>query len=48
MPFINDGEQVSVVEISTMTFLGVIIGILSITVIASLICPAGHQVPRRG
>lgn len=41
LPFINDGEHVSVVEISTGFSLVVIIGILVITVIASLVSPTG-------
>lgn len=41
LPFINDGEHVPVVEISTGLSLSVIIGILVVTVIASLISPAG-------
>ncbi|MBD7995564.1 TerC family protein [Arthrobacter sp. Sa2CUA1] len=39
--FINDGEHVEVVEISTQLSLSVIIGILVITIIASLVSPAG-------
>ena len=39
--FINGGEHVEVVEISTGLSLSVIIGILVITVIASLVSPAG-------
>ncbi|MDN3483301.1 TerC family protein [Arthrobacter sp. APC 3897] len=39
--FINDGEHVSVVEISTGLSLSVIIGVLAVTVIGSLISPAG-------
>ncbi|GAA1355935.1 TerC/Alx family metal homeostasis membrane protein [Arthrobacter rhombi] len=41
LPFINDGGHVSVVEISTGFSLVVIIGILVITVIASLVSPTG-------
>ena len=37
LPFINGGEHVSVPEISTMLSLGVIIGVLVVTTIASLI-----------
>ncbi|MBD8044409.1 TerC family protein [Arthrobacter sp. Sa2BUA2] len=39
--FINDGEHVEVVEISTGLSLSVIIGILVVTIIASLVSPAG-------
>lgn len=39
--FINNGQHVEVVEISTGLSLSVIIGILVITVIASLVSPAG-------
>ncbi len=42
VPFINDGQHVPVVEISTGLSLGVIIGALAITVVASLISPAGR------
>lgn len=42
VPFINDGQHVPVVEISTGLSLGVIIGVLAITVVASLISPAGR------
>jgi tellurite resistance protein TerC len=41
VPFINDGEPVSVVEISTGLSLTVIIGVLVSTVVASLLSPAG-------
>lgn len=41
LPFINDGEHVSVVEITTGLSLVVIIGILLVTVIASLVSPRG-------
>lgn len=41
LPFINDGEHVNVVEISTGFSLLVIVGILAVTVIASLVSPAG-------
>ncbi len=41
VPFINDGEHVKVVEISTTLSLSVIIGVLLITVLASLVSPAG-------
>src|SRR5690349_4348333 len=41
LPFINDGEHVSVMEISTGTSLGVIIGVLAITIAGSLLSPKG-------
>ncbi|MDK1359836.1 TerC family protein [Arthrobacter sp. zg-Y1219] len=41
LPFINDGQHVSVIEISTGLSLTVIIGVLVVTVIASLVSPAG-------
>ncbi len=41
LPFINDGEPVHVVEISTNLSLVVIIGVLTATVIASLLSPTG-------
>jgi tellurite resistance protein TerC len=41
VPFINDGEPVSVVEISTGLSLIVIVGVLVVTVVASLLSPAG-------
>ncbi|MGI8457702.1 MAG: TerC family protein [Propionibacteriaceae bacterium] len=42
LPFINDGEHVNVVEISTTLSLSVIIGVLAVTVIASLVSPRGR------
>jgi tellurite resistance protein TerC len=42
VPFINDGEPVPVVEISTGLSLGVILGVLLVTVVASLLSPAGR------
>jgi tellurite resistance protein TerC len=42
LPFINGGEHVPVFEISTGLSLGVIIGVLAVTVIASLVSPAGR------
>jgi tellurite resistance protein TerC len=42
LPFINGGEHVPVFEISTGLSLGVIIGVLTVTVIASLLSPAGR------
>jgi tellurite resistance protein TerC len=41
VPFINDGEPVSVVEISTALSLSVIIGVLVVTVVASLVSRKG-------
>jgi len=41
LPFINDGEPVPVIEISTWTSLVVIVGILLLTVVASLTSPKG-------
>ena len=42
VPFINGGEHVDVVEISTGVSLGFIIGVLIITVVASLLSPKGR------
>ena len=42
LPFINDGRPVPVVEISTGLSLSVIVGVLVVTVIASLRSPAGR------
>jgi tellurite resistance protein TerC len=42
LPFINGGEHVAVFEISTGFSLTVIIGILAVTVLASLLSPAGR------
>lgn len=41
LPFINDGQPVPVVEISTGLSLSVILGVLLITVFASIMSPAG-------
>ena len=41
VPFINDGEPVPVVEISTGLSLSVILGVLVVTVAASMLSPAG-------
>lgn len=41
LPFINDGEHVSVVEISTGTSLTVILGVLIVTVLGSIYSPKG-------
>jgi tellurite resistance protein TerC len=42
VPFINGGEHIDVVEISTGASLAVIIGVLVITVVASLLSPRGR------
>ncbi|MGW0889881.1 TerC family protein [Saccharopolyspora sp. NPDC002578] len=42
VPFINDGKPLHIVEISTGLSLSVIIGVLVITVIASLLSPKGR------
>jgi tellurite resistance protein TerC len=44
VPFINDGEPVEVFEISTGLSLTVIIGVLVVTVVASLLSPKGRAV----
>ena len=41
LPFINGGEHVEIVEISTALSLSVIVGVLTVTVIASLVSPRG-------
>ncbi|MBE0009218.1 MULTISPECIES: TerC family protein [unclassified Arthrobacter] len=41
LPFINDGEPVPVVEISTGLSLTVILGVLAVTVLASIFSPKG-------
>ncbi|MDQ1057291.1 tellurite resistance protein TerC [Arthrobacter globiformis] len=41
LPFINDGQHVNVVEISTGTSLSVILGVLAVTIIGSLLSPKG-------
>lgn len=41
VPFINDGEPVPVVEVSTSLSLAVIIGVLAVTVVASLLSRKG-------
>ena len=41
LPFINNGDEVHVVEVSIGLSLSVILGILAITVLASLLSPAG-------
>ncbi len=42
IPFINDGQPVNVVEISTGLSLTVILGVLVVTVLASLLSPKGR------
>jgi tellurite resistance protein TerC len=46
LPFINDGEPVRVIEISTVESLVVIVGILAVTVLLSLFSPKGRPSPR--
>ncbi|WP_104062408.1 TerC family protein [Arthrobacter sp. 4R501] len=41
LPFINDGEHVNVVEVSTGVSLTVILGVLTVTVLASIFSPKG-------
>ncbi|MET3141791.1 UNVERIFIED_ORG: tellurite resistance protein TerC [Arthrobacter sp. UYEF10] len=41
LPFINDGEPVNVVEVSTNVSLTVILGVLVVTVLASIFSPKG-------
>ena len=41
LPFINGGEHVDVVEIPTFLSLGIIVGVLVVTVVGSLVSPAG-------
>ncbi|GAB15169.1 putative TerC family integral membrane protein [Arthrobacter globiformis NBRC 12137] len=41
LPFINDGEHVNVIEISTGTSLSVILGVLAVTIIGSVLSPKG-------
>lgn len=41
VPLINGGEPVKVIEISTWTSLSVIVGVLLVTVVASLLSPKG-------
>ncbi|HET7304966.1 MAG TPA: TerC family protein [Segeticoccus sp.] len=41
LPFVNAGQPVPVVEVSTGLSLGVIIGVLVVTVLGSLLSPAG-------
>ncbi|MCM3688829.1 TerC family protein [Kocuria rosea] len=44
LPFINGGEHVEVIEISIGTSLSVIVGVLAVTVLASLFSPKGRAV----
>ena len=44
LPFINDGEPVHVVEVTTGFSLAVILGVLIVTVLASLFSPKGRAV----
>jgi tellurite resistance protein TerC len=41
LPFINDGEPVNVVEVSTGVSLVVILGVLAVTILASIFSPKG-------
>ncbi|NUT71110.1 TerC family protein [Pseudarthrobacter sp. C4D7] len=41
LPFINDGEHVNVVEVSTGLSLSVILGVLVVTILASVFSPKG-------
>ncbi|MDQ0863675.1 TerC family protein [Arthrobacter globiformis] len=41
LPFINDGQHVNVIEISTGTSLSVILGVLAVTIIGSVLSPKG-------
>jgi tellurite resistance protein TerC len=43
VPFVNGGRPVHVLEISTGLSLGVIIGVLAVTVVASLVLPAARR-----
>ena len=42
LPFVNEGRPVTVVEVSTLVSLGVIVVLLLVTVVASLVSPAGR------
>src|SRR5689334_2833852 len=42
VPFINDGENIEVVEISTGLSLAIIVAVLSVTVVVSLLSPKGR------
>lgn len=48
LPFINDGQAVHVVEITTGLSLGVIAGVLLVTVLASVLSPAGRHAAVHG
>lgn len=41
IPFINDGQPIPVAEVSTAMSLTVIVGVLAVTIVASLLSPAG-------
>ncbi len=41
LPFVNDGQHVNVVEVSTGVSLSVILGVLVVTVVASIFSPKG-------
>lgn len=41
LPFVNDGQHVSVVEVSTEVSLTVILGVLLVTILASIFSPKG-------
>jgi tellurite resistance protein TerC len=42
LPFVNDGQPVPVIEITTALSLSVILGVLAVTVVVSLISPQGR------
>ncbi|GAA2889588.1 tellurium resistance protein [Actinoplanes cyaneus] len=42
VPFINEGEHIGVTEIPTVASLGIIVGVLLVTVVASLLSPRGR------
>ena len=48
LPFLNGGQPVPVPEVSTGLSLIVIMGILTITVVASMLSPKGREVARKG
>ncbi len=41
LPFVNEGEAVNVVEIPTFLSLGIIVAVLVVTIVGSLVSPAG-------
>jgi tellurite resistance protein TerC len=41
LPFVNDGEHVNVIEVSTGVSLAVILGVLAVTILASIFSPKG-------